>query len=146
MAKWRVTADQRVVEDLERLGVDPLAETRNLKTLCPNPAAQRELRLFGVYPVLFNVEENQHLVRGLPLMKVIPLSKAKAKLSYYAQRCHKEPIVVTVNGRPAFEMVPLDEDDDLVDRLIENHPGFRKLLKERLTGPTISAEEVLGRL
>ncbi len=79
-------------------------------------------------------------------MQVIPLSEAKAKLSHYAQRCHKEPIIVTVNGRPAFQMVPLHEDDDLVDRLIENHPGFRRLLKERLKGPAISAPEVLRRL
>jgi len=77
--KWRVTADERVVEDLralgrmearlifkaavERLEGDPLAEARNLKTLRPNPVAQRELRLFGVYRVLFNVEESQRLVR-----------------------------------------------------------------------------------
>jgi hypothetical protein len=31
----------------ELLTADPLAETRNLKTLRPNPVAQRELRLFG---------------------------------------------------------------------------------------------------
>jgi len=79
-------------------------------------------------------------------MKVIPLSEAKAKLSRYAQQCRKEPIVVTVNGRPAFEMVPLQEDDDLIDRLIENHPGFRQLLQERLKGRTIPAAEVLRRL
>lgn len=60
-------------------------------------------------------------------MKVVPLSEAKAKLSRYGQLCHDEPIVVTVNGRPSFQLVPLDEDDDLIDRLIEDHPGFRKL-------------------
>ncbi len=38
-----------------RLTADPLAESRNLKTLRPNPVAHKELRLFGKYRVLFNV-------------------------------------------------------------------------------------------
>ena len=41
---------------LSRLEQDPLAETKNLKTLRPNPIAQRELRLFGKYRVLFSVD------------------------------------------------------------------------------------------
>jgi mRNA-degrading endonuclease RelE of RelBE toxin-antitoxin system len=40
---------------------DPLAETKNLKTLRPNPIAHRELRLFGKYRVLFSVDEPEHL-------------------------------------------------------------------------------------
>src|SRR5688500_16365442 len=51
-------------------------------------------------------------------MKVIPLSEAKAKLSHYGRICHDEPIVVTVNGTPAFQLVPLDEGDDLIDSLL----------------------------
>ncbi len=49
-------------------------------------------------------------------MKVIPLSEAKANLSRYAHQCREEPVVVTVNGRPAFQLVPLAEDDDPVIR------------------------------
>jgi prevent-host-death family protein len=49
-------------------------------------------------------------------MKVVPLSEAKAKLSRYGQLCHDEPVVVTVNGRPSFQLVPLDDHDDLIDR------------------------------
>ncbi|MBV8775232.1 MAG: type II toxin-antitoxin system Phd/YefM family antitoxin [Deltaproteobacteria bacterium] len=41
-------------------------------------------------------------------MKVVPLSEAKAKLSRYGQLCHDEPVVVTVNGRPSFQLVPLE--------------------------------------
>ncbi len=60
---WRVEVDSRAMEDLraidrkearlilraarERLSADPRPETRNMKTLRPNPVAQRELRLFG---------------------------------------------------------------------------------------------------
>ena len=62
-------------------------------------------------------------------MKVIPLSEAKTHLSEYAHRCHDEPVVVTVNGRPAFQLVPLKKDDDLINRLVEHHPGFRRLLQ-----------------
>jgi len=77
--QWKVAADARVVEDLRALGrkearlilkaaverweLEPLAEARNLKPLRPNPVAQRELRLFGIYRVLFNVEKSQRLVR-----------------------------------------------------------------------------------
>ena len=79
-------------------------------------------------------------------MKVVPLSEAKAKLSRYGQLCHDEPVVVTVNGRPSFQLVPLEEDDDLIDRLIEHHPGFRKLLERRLRERSVSVDEAAGRL
>lgn len=46
----------------ERLADDPTAEARNLKTLRPNPVAQRELRLFGKYRVLFNVDTETEVV------------------------------------------------------------------------------------
>ena len=47
---------------LHRLELDPLADTKNLKTLRPNPVAQRELRLFGKYRILFSVDESEKLV------------------------------------------------------------------------------------
>src|SRR6266540_3270757 len=48
---------QQVLEmAIERLSEDPISETRNLKTLRPNPIAQRELQLAGKYRVLFNVD------------------------------------------------------------------------------------------
>lgn len=73
-------------------------------------------------------------------MKVVPLSEAKAKLSRYGQLCHDEPVVVTVNGRPSFQLVPLKDNDDLIDRLIEHHPEFAKLLKRRLRERSVSAK------
>lgn|SRR5487761_1729575 len=54
---------RRLLKEAEkRLSADPLAETRNLKTLRPNPVAQRELRLFGKYRILFNVEAAESMV------------------------------------------------------------------------------------
>src|ERR1700688_1961947 len=46
----------------ELLSADPLAATRNMKSLRPNPIAQRELRLFGKYRVLFNVDTEEEVV------------------------------------------------------------------------------------
>ena len=63
--------------------------------------------------------------RGLRnIMKVIPLSEAKAKLGHYGRLCQDEPIIVTVNGVPVFQIAPLD-DDDLIDRLLAHNPEFR---------------------
>ena len=75
---WFVTLKESVIEDLrwfgrkdarlllraarERLGTDPTAETRHMKTLRTNAVAQRELRLFGKYRVLFNVDAHNGIV------------------------------------------------------------------------------------
>src|SRR5262245_44564012 len=49
-------------EALLRLSSDPREESRNMKTLRENPFAQRELRLFGKFRVLFNVDEDAETV------------------------------------------------------------------------------------
>jgi prevent-host-death family protein len=79
-------------------------------------------------------------------MKLIPLSKAKAQLSKYGQQCHKEPIIVTVNGHPSFQLVPLEENDNLMDQLLQHHPEFQALLKARLREPTLSVRDVSKKL
>ena len=79
-------------------------------------------------------------------MKVVLLSEAKAQLSRYGRLCHSEPMVVTVNGRPSFQLVPLEEDDDLIDRLIQDHPDFGKLMQQRLREQSVSVDTALRRL
>jgi prevent-host-death family protein len=79
-------------------------------------------------------------------MKIVPLSEAKAHLSHYGRVCHDEPVIVTVNGAPAFQLVPLTEDDDLIDRLLDHNPAFRRSLEERLKERTLSAKEAARRL
>jgi len=75
---WEVTLAKSVLDDLrwfgrkdgrrllqaaeELLQADPLTETRNLKTVRPNQVAQKELRFFGKYRVLFNVDAAAELV------------------------------------------------------------------------------------
>lgn len=79
-------------------------------------------------------------------MKVIPLSEAKARLSHYGRLCQQEPVVVTVNGVPAFQLVPLDEEDDLIDQLLEHNPQFRAVLEGRLREKNVSAMDAARRL
>ncbi|MCG8348187.1 MAG: type II toxin-antitoxin system Phd/YefM family antitoxin [Chloroflexales bacterium] len=65
-------------------------------------------------------------------MKIIPLTEAKARLSHYAALCQDEPIIVTVNGVPAFQLVPVDADGDLINELLQHHPSFRSDMERRL--------------
>jgi mRNA-degrading endonuclease RelE of RelBE toxin-antitoxin system len=76
---WRIVLKESVLDDLrwlgrresrsvlneaaERLSANPRHETRHMKRLRPNPVAQRELRLFGKYRVLFNVDVEEQVVR-----------------------------------------------------------------------------------
>ena len=75
-------------------------------------------------------------------MKIIPLSEAKARLSHYGKLCQQEPVIVTVNGLPTFQLSPLPgEDDDLINQLLEHNPRFRQLLEARAGEPTVSCAE-----
>ncbi len=83
-------------------------------------------------------------------MKVIPLSEAKAKLGHYARLCKKEPVIVSVGGVPAFEMVPLDQDDNLTTVVLieHNYVRFRGIAPQEIlcVGRTISASEAAKRI
>jgi prevent-host-death family protein len=79
-------------------------------------------------------------------MKVIPLSEAKANLSRYGRMCQEEPVIVTVNGVPSFQLAPLEEDDDLIDRLLAENPEFGQLLEQRSRERTVSMAEARKRL
>ena len=79
-------------------------------------------------------------------MKVIPLSEAKANLSRYGRLCHDEPVIVTVNGVPEFQLAPLAEDDNLIDKLLEHNPKFRQTLEARLREKSVSLGAARKRL
>ena len=65
-------------------------------------------------------------------MKVINLEEARRNLERYANECQSSPVIVTVDGKPAFEMLPIRSDDpDFIDRLIEQNRGFCQLLEDR---------------
>ena len=79
-------------------------------------------------------------------MKVIPLTEAKANLSRYGRLCQEEPVIVTINGVPSFQLTPLSENDNLIDRLLERNPKFARILEARSEERTISMNEVRKRL
>jgi antitoxin (DNA-binding transcriptional repressor) of toxin-antitoxin stability system len=88
---------------------------------------------------LFEKRSSPHTV------KVIPLSEAKANLSRYGRLCQEEPVIVTINGVPSFQLAPLEEDDDLIDRLLAENPEFGQLLGRRSRERTVSANEARKR-
>lgn len=84
-------------------------------------------------------------------MKVIDLAEAKNHLEEYARECESSPVVVTLDGKPAFEMIPIRSDDpDFIDRLLAGNPKFRRLMEERRresdAGEVSSLEAVRERL
>jgi mRNA-degrading endonuclease RelE of RelBE toxin-antitoxin system len=62
--RWfgKKTGRKLLEQAIEILEHDPLAETRNLKTLRPNPVADRELRVLGKYRFLFSVDQSEQIV------------------------------------------------------------------------------------
>ena len=79
-------------------------------------------------------------------MKIVPLSEVKANLSRYGALCRHEPVVVTVNGTPSFQLMPISEDEDLIDELIGTLPEFRRQLESRRREKPLSWEEARGEL
>lgn len=84
-------------------------------------------------------------------MKVINLEEAKANLEQYAHECQSSPVVVTVEGKPAFEMLPIrTTDPNFMDRLVAEDEAFRRLLEERrqdsASGKVSSLQAVRDRL
>ena len=62
--RWFGKKSGRLVlqQALIQLAADPLAETKNMKTLRSNPVAGRELRILGKYRVLFSVDAGDQTV------------------------------------------------------------------------------------
>lgn len=58
-------------------------------------------------------------------MKIVSLC-GQGETRRYARFYRDEP-AVTVKGGLSFQIIPLKEDRDLIDRLIEDHPDFRSL-------------------
>ena len=79
-------------------------------------------------------------------MKVISLTEAQAKLSEYGELCRKEPVFVSIDGIPRLELTPVEEDDDLVNRLITGCPEFVQMLESRKGSQLMTAQEALDRL
>jgi antitoxin (DNA-binding transcriptional repressor) of toxin-antitoxin stability system len=84
-------------------------------------------------------------------MRVIDLQEAKANLERYAQECQTSPVVVTKDGQPIFELLPVRPDDGgFLEYMFENNSAFRDLVEERRrevqSGRVSSIEAVRKRL
>ena len=79
-------------------------------------------------------------------MQQITLTEAAANLQEYGRMCHHERIVVVSEGQPAFQLVPVDDDDNFMNDLIQNNAEFRGAMLNRKSGKTMSAQEALRRL
>ena len=66
-------------------------------------------------------------------MKVIDLAEARDNLERYAIECRESPVVVAINGQPAFEIAPLfcDDDAEFLSRLLQQNREFQELLRLR---------------
>lgn len=79
-------------------------------------------------------------------MKVIDVEEAKSRLEDYAHECQSSPVVVTIDGKPSFELLPIRSDDpNFIDRLLIMNAVFRQLMedrrKEAVAGQVVSLEE-----
>jgi hypothetical protein len=84
-------------------------------------------------------------------MKVIDLQEAKANLERYAIECQTSSVVVTQDGNPIFELLPIRPDDSgFLERLIAGDPSFGDLVEQARedvrSGRVCSIESVRERL
>jgi antitoxin (DNA-binding transcriptional repressor) of toxin-antitoxin stability system len=84
-------------------------------------------------------------------MKVIDLEEAKANLERYALECQTSPVVVTQQGQPIFELLPIRADDSgFLEDLLEHNPALRNLVEQGReqvqSGRVSSIESVRERL
>jgi antitoxin (DNA-binding transcriptional repressor) of toxin-antitoxin stability system len=79
-------------------------------------------------------------------MKTIELEEATDSLSAYAKRFRRQPLIVTLKGRPMAALTPIGPRTDLENLAVANDPRFRALIERsrRLYpgGSGIAAAEV----
>jgi hypothetical protein len=84
-------------------------------------------------------------------MKVIDLQEAKANLELYAIERQTSPAVLTQEGQPIFELLPIRPDDSgLLEDLIEHDSSFQGVVEQARddvrNGRVSSIEAVRARL
>ncbi len=61
-------------------------------------------------------------------MKTLEISKATAPLAKYAREVRKEPVILTVRGRPVAALVSV-KNADLETVALSHHPRFLALIR-----------------
>jgi len=82
-------------------------------------------------------------------MKTLEMVEATAPLAEYARDVRKEPVILTIGGRPVAALVPI-ENADLETVTLSTHPQFIALIersraRQKAEGG-ISSEEMRRRL
>ncbi len=82
-------------------------------------------------------------------MKLLELVKATGPLAHYARHVRKDPVVITVGGKPTAALVPI-RNAGWETVMMSNHPGFLALIgrsraRQRTRGG-IRSEEMRRRL
>jgi prevent-host-death family protein len=77
-------------------------------------------------------------------MKTLDITEATAPLAEYAQKASKEPVIVTVGGKPVAAVVSI-ENADLETVTLSTHPQFLALIersrsRQKAEGGISSAE------
>ena len=82
-------------------------------------------------------------------MMLVEMADAATSLRTLVSRAHREPVVLTLRGRPVVALTPI-EDGDWESLVVASHPTFRRLLKQSRErckpGQGVSTEEMRRRL
>jgi len=65
-------------------------------------------------------------------MKILERAKATGSLAKYARDLNKEPVILTVGGKPVAALVPI-ENADLETVTLSTHPKFLALIERSRT-------------
>ncbi len=65
-------------------------------------------------------------------MKTLEMAKATAPLAEYAREVSKEPVILTVDGKPVAALVQI-ENADLETVTLSTHPQFLALIERSRT-------------
>ncbi len=82
-------------------------------------------------------------------MTTLELKKATKSLTHYARRARKEPVIVTVDGKPMAAVVAL-KNTDLETVSLSNNPKFLALIERsrsrRQREGTLTSDQLRDRL
>jgi antitoxin (DNA-binding transcriptional repressor) of toxin-antitoxin stability system len=65
-------------------------------------------------------------------MKILERARATGSLAKYARDLNKEPVILTVGGKPVAALVPI-ENADLETVTLSTHPKFLALIERSRT-------------
>jgi prevent-host-death family protein len=63
-------------------------------------------------------------------MKVTSVADAKTRLSQHIADSHKEPVLITRNGKPAALLLPVAEDADVESLALALSPRFQEIIRK----------------